>query len=68
MDKYFHQIAMWIIFLGGLAFLLFALMWFGKGNVLMGSGMLIMGIMAEANFYLHRLMMKGKIKHDRKSP
>jgi len=65
MNKYFHHIAMWVIFLGGLAFLLFAFMWFVKGNLLMSFSMLIMGIMAESNFYLHRLMMKGKIKHER---
>ena len=58
MDSFFHQVAMWLIFLGGLALLYFAFVWFGKDNNLMGSGMLIMGVVALSNFYLHRRMMK----------
>jgi len=68
MDKYFHQIAMWSIFIGSIILLYLAFFWFQKGNSIMGIGMLIMGIVALSNFYLHRRMMKGKITHDKKSP
>jgi len=58
MHKYFHQIAMWLIFLGGLVLLYLAIVWFGRGNDVMGLGMLIMAIIAESNYFLHRQMMK----------
>ncbi|GMQ95095.1 MAG: hypothetical protein BMS9Abin13_205 [Patescibacteria group bacterium] len=58
MHKYFHQIAMWSIFIGGLVLFYFALAWFQKGNLVMGAGMLIMSIVAMSNFYLHRKTMK----------
>ena len=57
MHELFHQIAMWLIFLGSLALFYFAFVWFGRGNTIMGLGMLIMGIIALSNFYLHRRMM-----------
>jgi len=53
-----HQIAMAVILLGGVALFLLALWWFSKGNIPMGSGMLIMALVAGSNFYLHRMMMK----------
>jgi len=68
MSKYFHQIAMWSIFIGGLVLLFFAFLWFSRSNSIMGFGMLVMAIVALSNFYLHRLMMKGKITHDKKIP
>ena len=62
MKEIFHQIAMWLIFLGGLALLYLAFAWFQRGNAFMGIGMLIMGIIAESNFYLHRRMMRDREK------
>ena len=59
MRKYFHQLAMWQIFIGGVALLVFAFVWFREGNLIMVSGMFIMGVVALSNFYLHRMMMKG---------
>jgi len=64
MHKFFHQIAMWFIFLGSVALFYLAFVWFGRGNIIMGAGMLIMGIIALSNFYLHRRMMK---KNNKKS-
>jgi len=60
MNKYFHQIAMWLIFIGGLTLFYFAIIWFQKGNTIMGLGMFVMSVVAFSNFYLHRRMMKGK--------
>jgi len=63
MQEFFHQLAMWLIFLGALALIYLAFVWFDRGNTIMGFGMLIMGIIASSNFYLHRKMMqrdKGK--------
>jgi len=58
MNKLLHQIAMWLIFLGALVLFYLAYMWFTRGNPTMGVGMLVMGIIATSNFYLHRRMMK----------
>jgi len=58
MNKFLHQIAMWLIFLGSLALLYLAFIWFGRGNNIMGVGMLTMGVIALSNFYLHRRMMR----------
>jgi len=60
MNKYFHQIAMWLIFLGSFVLLYLAIVWFKRDNNIMGFGMLVMGIIALSNFYLHRLMMRKK--------
>lgn len=56
----FHQIAMSLIFMGGLVLFYFSAIWFQKGNFIMGAGMLVMGVVAMSNFYLHRDMMKKK--------
>lgn len=58
MYKYFHQIAMWLIFVGSLVLLYFSFVWFGRGNAIMGIGMLAMAVIALSNFYLHREVMK----------
>jgi len=60
MDEFLHQLSMWIIFLGALALLYIAYVWFQKDNLLMASGMSLMGLIALSNFYLHRRMMKKK--------
>ena len=62
MHKYFHQIAMWLIFTGGLVLLYFSFIWFARSNATMGIGMLAMGIIALSNFYLHRRMMRKENK------
>jgi len=53
-----HKIAMAVILIGGTVLFLLALWWFSKGNIPMGSGMLIMALIAGSNYYLHRRMMK----------
>jgi len=58
----FHKPAMGIIFLGSLTLLYFAFVWFSRGNQIMGLGMLIMGLVAGSNFYLHLRMMKHSKK------
>jgi len=58
MREILHQIAMAIIVIGGVALFFLALWWFSKGNIPMGSGMLIMALIAGSNYYLHRRMMK----------
>lgn len=63
MSKLFHQIAMWLIFIGGFVLLYLAIVWFVRGNNHMGFGMLIMAIIAESNYFLHRQIMK---KNDKK--
>ena len=60
MSDAFHQVAMWSIFLGSLALLYLAFVWFSRGNTIMGFGMLVMGVVAAANYYLHRMMMETK--------
>lgn len=62
MNKYFHQIAMWLIFIGALALSYFSALWFARGNGIMGFGMLAMAVIAISNFYLHRAAMKNRGK------
>jgi len=53
-----HKIAMAVILIGGAALFLLGVWWISKGNIPMGSGMLIMALIAGSNYYLHRMMMK----------
>ena len=64
MNEILHQIAMWLIFLGALVLFYLAVIWFARGNIIMGVGMLSMGIIATSNFYLHRRMMKMNTKKE----
>ncbi len=59
-NEYLHQIAMWIIVLGALILFYFAIVWYMQDNIIMSLGMIIMGLIALSNFYLHKRMMKKK--------
>ena len=48
-----HIIAMWVILIGSLALFYIAFKWYSEKNFFMGSGMMIMGLIALSNFYLH---------------
>jgi hypothetical protein len=54
----FHYIAMFIILSGGFSLLYFSFFWYSKNNLSMSFGMLIMGLIALSNFYLHWIKMK----------
>lgn len=64
MNKFLHQLSMWLILTGGLALLYIAYIWFQRDNLIMSIGMLIMGVVAFSNFYLHRSMMSSNKKHN----
>jgi len=55
---YLHNIAMLIIVFGAIILLYLSFLWYEQGNLIMGGGMLVMGLIALSNFYLHRRMMK----------
>lgn len=55
---FFHYIAMAVILFGGLILLYFSFVWYLKDNMIMSAGMLVMGMVALANFYLHLTNMK----------
>ncbi len=40
----------------------FEIVWYMRENIMMSLGMIIMGLIALSNFYLHRRMMKKKNK------
>ncbi|MFH1325375.1 MAG: hypothetical protein ABIH49_01220 [archaeon] len=56
--KIFHYLSMSVIVAGGFLLLYFSFLWYLRNNVLMSGGMLIMGLIALANFYLHLRGMK----------
>lgn len=58
MYKYFHQVAMWVILLGGLILLYLAWGWIKQGNIVMFLGMFLMSVLAFSNLYLHGEAMK----------
>ncbi|PCI21309.1 hypothetical protein COB64_00295 [Candidatus Wolfebacteria bacterium] len=60
MSKFLHYFAMMIILLGGIALLVLSVIWFIQGILLMGIGMLIMGLVALSNYFLHVQSMKMK--------
>jgi len=45
---------------GGIVLLILAIWWLSQGNILMAAGMAVMGIVAESNYYLHRMGMDTK--------
>jgi len=47
-----------IILLGAIVLIILGLMWFSRANNLMGIGMLVMGVIALSNYYLHVQSMK----------
>jgi len=56
-NEFLHQVAMGTIITGSLVLLYSSYIWFTRNNILMGIGMLVMGLIAISNFYLHRRMM-----------
>jgi len=56
-NEFLHQVAMGTIVVGSLVLLYSSYIWFTRNNILMGIGMLVMGLIAISNFYLHRRMM-----------
>lgn len=58
--KYFHQFVMWLTYVGAIALFYIAWVLFQQGEAFIGAGMLIMGLVAMANYYLHKGMMKGE--------
>lgn len=56
--KVLHYISMGIIVIGSLVLFYLAFSWYTKENLLMSLGMLIMGLIALSNFYLHWIKMK----------
>lgn len=54
----FHYIAMLIILVGGISLLYLSFLWYSQNNIIMGTGMMVMGLVALANFYLHLTNMK----------
>lgn len=57
-NKFLHNIAMGIILIGSLILFFIAFYWYETNNIFMTLGMIIMGFVALANFYLHLVKMK----------
>ena len=53
-----HYAAMLIIVIGGFFLLYLSFLWYSQDNIIMGMGMMIMGLIALSNFYLHLTKMK----------
>lgn len=60
MRNHVHNFAMSLVFIGGVMLLLLAYYWYSINNLLMASGMLIMGVVALSNLYLHATAMRKK--------
>ncbi len=58
--KYLHNFAMSIILIGSFLLFYLAFGWYEKFNLFMSSGMIIMALVALANFYLHLVKMKKR--------
>ena len=56
--KYLHNIAMLVMVLGAIVLFYLSFLWYQQGNQIMSIGMLVMGLIASSNFYLHLRMMK----------
>ena len=55
-----HYVAMLVIVIGGFLLLYLSFLWYSQNNIIMGVGMMIMGLVALSNFYLHLVKMKRK--------
>ena len=59
-NKYLHYTSMVVILGGSLILFYLTFLWYVKENIIMGTGMLIMGLIALSNFYLHWRNMRKK--------
>ena len=51
--KYLHNVAMLTIVFGAIVLFYLSFLWYQESNLIMGLGMLVMGLIASSNFYLH---------------
>lgn len=56
-NNYLHVIAMAVIVIGTIILFYLGFSWYLQDNVVMSMGMIIMGLIASANFYLHWRIM-----------